>query len=141
MWQFRHYMLSGNGFNKASLNSGENMITESMEKAPALNKLTALSHEGRLDVFRLLVGAGAAGLNACQIACALDLKPNTLSAHLTVLSSADLISSLLEGRNIRYFVEMSAMCNLLGYLLQDCCGASPDVCKPALDTLRDHRCS
>ncbi|MBL0373080.1 helix-turn-helix transcriptional regulator [Rhizobium sp. KVB221] len=111
-----------------------------MEKAPALSKLTALSHEGRLDVFRLLVGAGGAGLNAGEIACALELKPNTLSAHLTVLSCANLITSQREGRNIRYFVEMSAMRGLLGYLMQDCCGGSPDICKPAIDALRDHRC-
>jgi len=107
-----------------------------MDKKTPITKLTALSHSGRLDIFRLLVGAGAKGLNAGEIACALDLRPNTLSAHLTMLSSAELIRSQREGRNIRYFAEMSAMRELLGYLLQDCCGGNPDMVKPALDSLR-----
>eukprot|EP01035_Chromulina_nebulosa_P007855 gene7855-10621_t len=50
-----------------------------MEKTAPINKLTALSHGGRLSVFRLLVGAGTVGLNAGEIASALDLRPNTLS--------------------------------------------------------------
>lgn len=109
-----------------------------MEKATSINKLTALSHGGRLEIFRLLVGAGGEGLNAGEIAAALELRPNTLSAHLTMLSSAALIRSQREGRNIRYFAEMSAMRELLGYLLQDCCGGNPDIVKPALDSIRCH---
>jgi DNA-binding transcriptional ArsR family regulator len=114
------------------------MITGAMEKTTSINKLTALSHGGRLEIFRLLVGAGAEGLNAGEISSALDLRPNTLSAHLTMLSSAELIRSQREGRNIRYFAEMSAMRELLGYLLQDCCGGNPDIVKPALDSIRCH---
>jgi len=111
------------------------MNSAAMEKTTPINKLTALSHRGRLDIFRLLVGAGGQGLNAGEIASALDLRPNTLSAHLTLLSSTELIRSQREGRNIRYFAEMSAMRELLGYLLQDCCGGNPDIVKPALDSL------
>ena len=115
------------------------MITGTMEKTTPISKLTALSHAGRLDIFRLLVGAGGDGLNAGEISSTLDLKPNTLSAHLTMLSSAELIRSQREGRNIRYFAEMSAMRELLGYLLQDCCGGNPEVFKPVLDSLRCDR--
>lgn len=111
------------------------MITEAMGKTTPINKLTALSHADRLDIFRLLVGAGGDGLNAGEIAAALDLKPNTLSAHLTSLSSVELIRSQREGRNIRYFAEMGAMRALLGYLMQDCCGGNPEVVKPALDAI------
>ncbi len=114
------------------------MITEEMEKATPINKLSALSHSGRLDIFRLLVGAGGEGLNAGEISSALDLRPNTLSAHLTMLSSVRLIRSQREGRNIRYFAEMSAMRDLLGYLMQDCCGGNPDIVKPALDSIHCH---
>lgn len=111
------------------------MITGAMEKTTPINKLTALSHGGRLDIFRLLVGAGGEGLNAGEISSALDLRPNTLSAHLTMLSSVKLIRSQREGRNIRYFAEMSAMRDLLGYLMQDCCGGNPDLVRPALDAI------
>jgi ArsR family transcriptional regulator len=111
------------------------MNTETMEKTKPVSKLNALSHADRLAIFRLLVGAGGEGLNAGEIAAALDLKPNTLSAHLTTLSSVDLIRSRREGRNIRYFAEMGAMRALLGYLMQDCCGGNPEVVRPALDAI------
>ena len=78
-------------------------------------------------------------MNAGDIGAALELKPNTLSAHLTMLSSVDLIRSQREGRNIRYFAEMQAMRTLLGYLMQDCCGGSPDACKQALDAIIHNR--
>ncbi|WP_137156250.1 metalloregulator ArsR/SmtB family transcription factor [Rhizobium sp. FKL33] len=106
------------------------------DKQPVLSKLTALSHAGRLDIFRLLVTAGGEGLNAGEIAVALELRPNTLSQHLTMLSAAHLIRAQREGRNIRYFAEIPAMGELLGFLMQDCCGRSPDLCRKALDTLK-----
>jgi hypothetical protein len=31
------------------------------------------------------------------------------------------------------------MCELLGYLLQDCCGGNPDIVKPALDSLHGEK--
>ena len=39
-----------------------------MEKTIAIGALGALAHEGRLDVFRLLVRAGPAGMAAGEIA-------------------------------------------------------------------------
>jgi ArsR family transcriptional regulator len=106
------------------------------EKAPVLSKLTALSHAGRLDIFRLLAAAGAVGLNAGEIALTLELKANTLSQHLALLTAAQLIRAQREGRNIRYFAEIAAMGELLGFLMQDCCGKSPDLCQKALETLK-----
>jgi hypothetical protein len=51
-----------------------------MDITNALAGLSALAHEGRLSVFRLLVKAGPAGLAAGEIARKLDTQPNTMSA-------------------------------------------------------------
>ena len=61
---------------------------------------------------------------------------NGTSQHLTMLSAADLVRAQREGRNIRYFAELSAMRDLLGFLMHDCCGRSSDACSALLDAMR-----
>ena len=100
-----------------------------MEKNCTLDVLSALAHDIRLDVFRLLVQAGPAGMAAGDIATRLDIRPNTLSNNLTILTAAALVRSVREGRSIRYFARMDTMGGLLGFLLQDCCGGRPDLCQ------------
>jgi ArsR family transcriptional regulator len=108
-----------------------------MEKKLALGSLSALAHAGRLDIFRLLVQSGPEGLAAGEIAGALDVRPNTLSNNLTVLAASDLVRSRREGRSIRYFARIETMRNLLGFLMQDCCGGRPDLCQPLLDHIAE----
>lgn len=103
------------------------MSPEDMEKNGALTTLSALGHENRIDIFRMLIGAGKGGLFPGDIAQKLDLKPNTLSAHLNVLAACGLVHSEREGRNIRYFARLESMGLLLRYLLEDCCGGSRDI--------------
>lgn len=98
-----------------------------MEKTGALSTLSALGHENRIDIFRMLISAGEAGLFPGDIAQRLDLKPNTLSAHLSILAACGLVHSTREGRNIRYFARMESMGLLLRYLMEDCCGGSRDI--------------
>lgn len=106
-----------------------------MESNHALATLSALAHDMRLDVFRLLVRAGPEGMIAGQIAAALDIRANTLSNNLSILSGCGLIRAKREGRAIRYVADMEAMRMLLVYLIEDCCGGRPDICRPALDQL------
>lgn len=106
-----------------------------MEKKPVLDALSALAHDMRLDVFRLLIKAGPVGMAAGDIAVALDVRSNTLSNNLTILSAAGLVTSRREGRSIRYFAQMETMRGLLAFLLQDCCGGQEDLCKPFLDQI------
>src|SRR5712691_4855899 len=61
-----------------------------MEKSDAVAALAALAQDNRLDVFRLLVQAGADGLPAGRVAAALDLAPNTLTFHFDRLRVAGL---------------------------------------------------
>ncbi|MFX8335624.1 metalloregulator ArsR/SmtB family transcription factor, partial [Acinetobacter baumannii] len=73
-----------------------------METRHAVSALSALAHEGRLSIFRELVRAGNDGLAAGEIARRRGIPPNTLSASLTLLFHAGLVSSERQGRSIIY---------------------------------------
>lgn len=99
-----------------------------MEKNNALAAFAALAQETRLDVLRLLMQAGPAGLQPGEIGQVLGVRQNTLSNNLAVLANAGLVSRRREGRGIRYFASVETMRAVLGYLMEDCCGGRPEVC-------------
>jgi DNA-binding transcriptional ArsR family regulator len=101
----------------------------------AVAALGALSQETRLTVFRLLVGVGAAGLPAGEIARRLGVPHNTLSTHLAVLARAGLVLGTRDGRSVIYAADQAGIRALLGFLLEDCCGGRPELCAPLLDTM------
>ncbi|MEM9222276.1 MAG: metalloregulator ArsR/SmtB family transcription factor [Pseudomonadota bacterium] len=98
-----------------------------MELNEAARRLTALSQEGRLAVFRLLVRAGREGMAAGEISRALSVAPNTLTNQLTILSNAGLVESRRAGRSIIYRADYDAISNLLVYLMEDCCAGRSEV--------------
>ncbi|MCI5077402.1 metalloregulator ArsR/SmtB family transcription factor [Oricola sp.] len=104
-----------------------------MDKSNAIEALHALAQDTRLATFRLLVKHGAEGMAAGDIADALGVKQNTMSANLAVLARAGMVRSAREGRVIRYFADFDGMRSLLAFLMEDCCGGNPDLCKPVLD--------
>lgn len=106
-----------------------------MEKKQALDALSALAQETRIDVFRALIKAEPDGLAAGVIAGALGVVPNTLSSHLNILANAGLVRATREGRVIRYAADLDAMKDLLTYLMRDCCQGDPKVCAPILKDL------
>ena len=102
----------------------------SAKLAQAVEALSALAHEGRLSIYRLLVRAGGDGLAAGRIAQKLDVLPNTLSANLTVLANAGLVESRRDGRSIIYSADYDRMTGLLGFLMEDCCNGNAAICAP-----------
>ncbi len=106
-----------------------------MEINQATDALSALAQESRLSVFRLLVKAGATGLSAGDIADSLDIRHNTLSTHLSILTRAGLLCSRREGRSVIYRVDFDGTRALLGFLLEDCCQGAPEVCSPVLESV------
>lgn len=106
-----------------------------METQTAVSALSALGHEGRLAVFRLLVRAGPNGLAAGEIARRLGSHPSTLSANLNILAHANLVRSRRDGRSVIYSADYAAMTRLLGFLLEDCCGGAVEVCGPLNDII------
>jgi ArsR family transcriptional regulator len=79
-----------------------------MEKLDALAALAALAQESRLDVFRLLVQAGADGMPAGQIGERLGLPSATLSFHLNHLKQSGLVKCRRESRSLIYRAEYAA---------------------------------
>ena len=110
-----------------------------MDKSDALSAFSALSQPTRLDAFRLLIQAGDTGLAAGDIAERLDVRQNTLSANLSVLLNAGLVTNRREGRTIRYFADTSGLRGLLAFLLNDCCGGRPELCNPLIASLTTER--
>jgi ArsR family transcriptional regulator, arsenate/arsenite/antimonite-responsive transcriptional repressor len=106
-----------------------------MDSIHALSGLSALAHDGRLAIFRLLVKAGPGGMAAGAIARKLDTAPNTLSAQLLILSNAGLVHARREGRSIIYSINFEAMSALLLFLTKDCCGGRPEICAPLAKTV------
>lgn len=104
-----------------------------MESKAAVSALSALAHAGRLAAFRMLVKAGKQGLAAGALARALGILPNTLSAHLTILSNAGLVESRRAGKSVIYSVCYAEMTALLQFLMEDCCAGSSDICAPLMD--------
>jgi ArsR family transcriptional regulator, arsenate/arsenite/antimonite-responsive transcriptional repressor len=114
-----------------------------MEKLAVLTALGALAQETRLDIYRLLVQAGADGLPAGHIGEELGLPSATLAFHLKELKNAGLASCTRNGRSLIYAAEYPTMNALLGYLTENCCQANPGACslpaatrKPASATKR-----
>src|SRR4051794_34062000 len=99
-----------------------------MEKSAVLAALGALAQETRLDIYRLLVQAGADGLPAGQIGEQLDLPSATLAFHLKELKNAGLATCTRNGRSLIYAAEYPTMNALLGYLTENCCQGSPAAC-------------
>jgi len=104
-----------------------------METKHAVSALSALAHEGRLGAFRLLVRAGKDGLAAGELARRLVIAPNTLSNSLNILSSAGLVESRRSGKSVIYTVRYAEMTALLGFLIEDCCAGSSDICAPLVE--------
>lgn len=102
-----------------------------MEKTSAITALAALAQENRLDVFRLLVEAGPAGMPAGAVAEALGLAPNTLTFHFDRLRHAGLVTVRRDGRSMIYSAHFETMNALLGYLTENCCGGASAKCEPA----------
>ena len=99
-----------------------------MDTATAVRSLAALAQDSRLEVYRLLVQAGPAGMAAGEIAERLQIPASTLSFHVKSLTQAALLECRHESRFVYYSANFAAMTALLGYLSENCCGGRP--CSP-----------
>lgn len=103
-----------------------------MEEKDIVRALSALAHEHRLQVFRLLVVAGRTGLTPGAIIEALEIAPATLSFHLKELANAGLVDQQREGRHLIYHAAFGRMNEVLAYLTENCCQG--EACLPAPST-------
>ncbi|MEQ8346713.1 MAG: helix-turn-helix domain-containing protein [Sneathiellaceae bacterium] len=106
-----------------------------MDETKAIAALAALAQDSRLRLFRLLVTAGPEGLPAGEIARRLAVPHNTLSSQLGMLSRAGLARSRRDGRSIIHAPDFDGIRALLGFLMKDCCGGTPECCNPLLEQI------
>ena len=106
-----------------------------MESDDAILVLAALAQPTRLEVFRLLVKHEPEGLAAGDIARALTVPQNTMSAHLSILSRAGLVSAQRFSRSIVYRADLERFQTVMLYMLKDCCDGWPEICAPVVKGL------
>jgi DNA-binding transcriptional ArsR family regulator len=100
-----------------------------MQTDAAVERLSALAHDSRLEIFRRLIQRGPEGMPAGQIAEQLAIAAPTLSFHLAHLTRAGLVVSRRAGRSITYSAVYPAIEELIAYLYENCCGHG--ACAPA----------
>lgn len=105
-----------------------------MKTAQIVTALSALAHEHRLGIFRLLVERGPGGLPAGVIAGRMGLVPSSLTFHVQALQRAGLISQRRVSRQLIYAADYTAMNQLVGYLTENCCGQGDEACLPGCQT-------
>ena len=70
------------------------------------------------------------GLAAGDIAKALAVPQNTMSADLAILARAGLVMSERKSRSIIYRANLVKFQNLTSFMVEDCCGSRADLCAP-----------
>jgi ArsR family transcriptional regulator len=101
-----------------------------MDGSQAVTALSALGHDTRLAIFRMLVERGPDGLSAGVIAEQLGIPPSSLTFHLQHLQRASLITQQRLHRQLIYTADFDAMNGLVGYLTDNCCGRGERACLP-----------
>lgn len=109
-------------------------ISWMIEQSNAIHALSALAHDARLNVFRLLIRTGPEGLAAGEIGRSLCIPATALSFHLNRLREAGLVAKRRTGRHIVYAAEFKAMRDLLGFLSDNCCSESAFGCSDECPT-------
>lgn len=98
-----------------------------MERSKVLAALSALAHEHRLELVRLLMPTGSDGMAAGEIGQRLGLSASGLSFHLAALEQAGLVRSRRVSRNVFYAMDLAGIGGTIAYLLNDCCREHPEV--------------
>lgn len=102
-----------------------------MDLNDAANCLEKLGNATRLEIVRLLVRAGPAGLSVGAVREHLGIPGSTLSHHILHLVSAGLIRQRREGRVLRCTPDFDRLGALVGMLTEECCaGVSPAAARP-----------
>ena len=115
-----------------------------MEHLSAVDALSALAHDSRLAIFRVLVPEGPDGLPAGEIGKRLGIAANALSFHLTRLRYAGLVSVRRNGQQMIYAAAYDGMQRLMGFLTENCCqldarGCSSDCPLPVPTRTKQQR--
>ena len=100
-----------------------------MKSGDAIAALSALAHESRLAVFRLLVKRGPDGYTPGDLIAKLDIPAPTLSFHLKELQTARLVEVRRDGRFLYYSADFNRMNALVEFLTEHCCSLGDAGCE------------
>jgi ArsR family transcriptional regulator, arsenate/arsenite/antimonite-responsive transcriptional repressor len=112
-----------------------------MKILEAIDALSALAHESRLGIYRLLLEAGPKGMTVGHIAKQLGMPGATLSFHLSQLHHAGLVSAHRTGRQLNQTVDFNRMNALISYLTENCCGGDLSACAPGVKSAKKKKCA
>lgn len=93
-----------------------------IDKAAA--QLAELGHVTRLEMYRILVKAGHAGLPVSAIQEQLSVPASTLSHHISRLVKVGLLTQTREGRVLRCNAQYQELNSLIAFLSEECCSGS-----------------
>jgi len=106
-----------------------------MDETQAIATLAALAQATRLQTFRLLVEREPKGVPAGELARLIGVPQNTMSAHLSTLANAGLVSAERQSRSVIYRADLERLRQVTLYLIKDCCGGNADLCAPLIKEL------
>ena len=92
-----------------------------MDRNHAARCLEKLGNPTRLEIFRLLVRAGAKGLAVGELQAHLNIPASTLSHHVAQLVNVGLVSQEREGRVLRCTPNFDLMSQVMDFLTAECC--------------------
>lgn len=102
-----------------------------MKLEKAASQLEALGNPTRLNIYRILVRAGADGLPVGKVQVRLAIPASTLSHHCKRLVDVGLVTQERQATTLICRAQYPAMQALIGYLADECCA---DACAPASRT-------
>jgi ArsR family transcriptional regulator len=111
-----------------------------MDIRTAAQRLEALGNATRLEVYRVLVRAGPAGMPVGTLQERTAVARSTLSHHLHKLIAVGLVYQIRSGTTLYCHVRFEALQATLGFLNDECCADSasrelynPHPAKPPVD--------
>lgn len=100
----------------------------------AAARLEALGNPTRLQIYRLLVRAGDAGMAVGKLQTKLNLAASTLSHHLKTLLVVDLITQERQSTTLICRANYQVMRGIVDFLSSECC--ADGVCEPSTNKAR-----
>ena len=88
------------------------------------DRFSALGHEARLRIVRLLLASHPEGMVVGEIQRNLEIPASTLSHHLDALRHQGLVEQEREGRFLRYSAGTEALREILEFLYAECCSSN-----------------
>lgn len=93
-----------------------------MNDTKAAGAFGALGHPNRVAILRLLVRAGATGLNVSEMRDHLRIPATTFGHHLKAMVDAGVVRQERKGRALISYADFASISRLVAFLMEDCCG-------------------